>query len=265
MTQAASASERLAHIIALAAKWEQLPLAGPRSIRAVGLGTAVRARRLAEAIRILGPEYGYEARLQVRTMLELYFNYAWIRLKRPHSRAIRFLRFQPLEKLRLSKDLVRLSPERERELAPHIARLEKQRATLRYLFRSRDAKGKMRWARDWAGGRSLESRLDEVLAASRASGKPVDNFLYALYRWLSGAVHGSAQSFDDVLTADRSVRAKTNEELKSEEEQDAASASLLAIWSIVARDLRLPRAVSNEAKVQLRELVKTLRESALAP
>jgi Family of unknown function (DUF5677) len=196
----------------------------------------------------------------VRTMLELYFNYAWIRLKRPHSRATRFLRFQPLERLRIAETLVRLSPVREQELAPHIARLRKRRTSLRYLFRSKDSKGKNRWARDWAGGRSLESRLQEVLAESRASGNSNDNFLYALYRWLSGVVHGNAQSFEDVLTVDvGGVRAKTNQELASGMEQDAASVSLLAVWSIAARDLRLPSEIRNEAQRKFHDFVRDLK------
>lgn len=256
---AVSASERLQQTIGLARTWEAMPHSGSRPIRAVAFGTGVRVRRLAEAIRVLGPEYDYEARLQVRSILELYFNYAWIRLKRRHSRATRFLRFQPLEKLKVAETLTKNSPSRMRELGPHTARLRKRRTSLRYLFRAKDGKGRLRWARDWAGGLSFESRLEEVVAASRTSGQSVDHFLYSLYRWLSGTVHGSAQSFEDVLTAaNGAIRSKTNEELASNMSQDAATASLLAVWSLAARDLQLPREVRSDIDQRLRDLVHSL-------
>jgi hypothetical protein len=254
------ARDRLNHGIALAAKWETLPRSGPKPMQAVALGTAVRTRRLAEAVRVLGAEYAYEARLQLRTMIELYFNYAWIRLKRPHSRATRFLRFQPIEKLKIAEALVRESPAQAERLKQDVRRLRKRRTSLRYLFRQKDKQGKRRWARDWTGGRTLAMRAEEVLAASRPSGQPVDGFLYTLYGWFSGTVHGSALSFDDVLTVDSSgVRAKLNSELRSDDALDAANAALLSIWALAAEDLRLSPEVKAQANHELHSLVQTLR------
>jgi hypothetical protein len=236
-----------------------MPQSGRGSIRAVALGTVVRVRRLAEAIRVLGPQYDFEARLQVRTILELYFNYAWMRLTHPHSRATRFLRFQTIEKLRLAKTLAPHSPAHARELPAHIARLRRRRTSLRHLFRSTNKQGKRRWAHDWAGGLSFEGRVNEVVTASSALGETGDRFFYGLYRWLSGAAHGSAQSFHDVLVLDAGrVRAKSNEELASEKCQEAATACLLAVWSLAARDLRLPHEIRIDIDRRLRDLVRTL-------
>lgn len=76
-----------------------------RPLPLAGVGCLIRNRRLAQAILRLGISGAYESRILIRTMLEIQSNYAWIRLQKSHSRAIRFHRFVPLERLKILKQM----------------------------------------------------------------------------------------------------------------------------------------------------------------
>jgi hypothetical protein len=80
--------------IRLARRLERIAssLADSKPLTLVGYGFLVRSRRLARAIEAIPPECAYETLILLRTMLEIYFDHRWIRLKRKHARAIRFLR-----------------------------------------------------------------------------------------------------------------------------------------------------------------------------
>lgn len=255
-----TSANRLAEAISSAKLWEQLPRKNARTkpIEVIALGSAVRARRLAEAVYRLGPEYAYEAQLQMRALLEIHVNYSWIRLRRPHSRAIRFIRYVVIEKLKVAEDLARGSPERAAALKKDIARLRKQRTRTRHLFRRRNSKG---WDKNWAGGLTLEARLQEILKVSRAAGRDVDPFLYTLYRWLSGPAHGSAQSFDDVLAVkSRKLFVKEDAELVSTEVLDGASATLISLWTMAAEDFGFERQIKHQIRARLAEMIRAFQE-----
>jgi hypothetical protein len=170
-----------------------------RPLQKAAYGSLVRLRRLGEAIAALPPTQAYEGRILIRAMLEIYFNYAWMRLKQPHGRATRFLRFLAIERLKFLQS-VQQSPDLNLpSLRAAIRAAKYERTRLRHLFRVTDAKGRRLWAKDWAGGLSVEARFHQVLTASAAERGSWDPFLYTLYRWFSGAAHGGPQSFSEVL------------------------------------------------------------------
>src|SRR5688572_5899701 len=72
-----------------------------RPLVLVGQTSMIRARRLAGAIVRLGEPYSYEARVLLRALLEIKNNYSWTRLRKAHSRALRFVSLLPLERLKL--------------------------------------------------------------------------------------------------------------------------------------------------------------------
>ena len=171
-----------------------------KPIQKVAYGTIVRVRRLAEVVGQIGPERAYESRILVRSMLELYFNYAWMRLRSPQRRANRFLKFLALEHLKIQLELTRTPDLNLPPLRQAIKTSTAERTKLRHLFRITDAKGKRRWAKDWARGASVETRIGEVLGQTMPD-QQFDPFLYTLYRIFSSAVHGGPQSFLDCLTS----------------------------------------------------------------
>jgi hypothetical protein len=146
-------------------------------------------------------------------MVEIHINYAWIRLKNREFRANRFIKFKPLERFRILKDLKPCGLMGANEYLAKFKELRSRRAKVRHLFRNRIIRGKnqgkLQWDRTWASVASLESRLEEVLTSE--TGK-YDSFLYALYRWFSSTVHGGPTSFDDVLEPDSPLRAKLQPE-----------------------------------------------------
>lgn len=171
-------------------------------IQKIAYGTLVRVRRLAEVVSQVGPERAYESRILVRAMLELYFNYAWMRLRSPQRRANRFLKFLALEHLKIQRELARSPDLNTPALRQAIKASVAERAKSRNLFRIADPKGNRRWAKDWAGGATFETRVGDVLSHTMPE-RQFDPFLYTLYRIFSSAVHGGPQSFVDSLTLTR--------------------------------------------------------------
>lgn len=201
----------LNQVIQFAAECEQLVLRAhqKRPAEAVAYATLVAQRRFAEAIRRLGTEGAYEARIILRAMIEHHFNLAWILLKAPHRRAHRFVRFQAIEKF---KGLTGLPLEmRPPEYGAVYRQAKRSRARVQHLFRRPDKKGRLVWDKNWAAGKSVEDRMREVLAAEGKGAAAPDMFMYSLYRWFSGVVHGSAQHFEELLEPTRhGVRPKAN-------------------------------------------------------
>ena len=166
-----------------------------RPVRLVTYGFLVRNRRLAIAVERVGTDCAYEGRLLLRAMVETLINHAWIRLRQTHSRATRFVAYQPLELLRVHPSLHATMTEEAFKTARR--NLVKQRADVRHLFRNRNNKGKLSWARNWAKVGTVEGRLDEVQRAENPAGP--DPFLYGIYSWFSSVTHGGASSINDLF------------------------------------------------------------------
>ncbi len=214
-----------------------------KPIGMVAFGFTVRNRRLATAIERLGLNCAYEGRMLLRSMIEILINYAWIRLRKPHSRALRYIAYHPLERLNVHR-LMRetLEPEMLKESQRY---LEEQRRRVRHLFRFRDKNGKMQWARSWASVSSLEARLQEV----KADGNPSqsDPFLYGLYAWISSAVHGGPHSLDEVLTSrDQRIVAKEQPEQDPTAQIKAAATTLAFTLRAAVDDLKLKKVMKAE-------------------
>jgi hypothetical protein len=226
-----------------------------RPLLLVGHGFLVRNRRLATAILRLGAPNSYEARILLRTMLEIKINYSWIRSQQSHSRALRFLRYGPLERLRL---LERVAPELpQADYAAKKLHFKHERSRVRHLFRTRDSKGKLRWADSWATVNSVERRLQEVMTREQPANP--DMFLYGLYILLSSAVHGSPGSLDEMfkVQADRLV---TKAQPEDDPELHLVGALLVLVWTIdaFASDAGLKRALGTD----WRELSKSVKQFA---
>jgi hypothetical protein len=223
-----SLAKRLESILALKANQKKSIL--------VGFGFLVRNRRLAQAVSQLSNQYAYEKRILIRSMVEIHITYAWIRLKNIEIRANRFIKFAPLEKLKILKDLEPSGLMTQDEYRLKLREYINRRAKVRHLFRNRikqgKNKGKLRWDRNWASGASLESMLEEVLKSE--TGK-YDSFLYALYRWFSSTVHGGPTSFKDVLEPDRRLRAKQHPESNPTSHLVGAFVVLLATIEALAK------------------------------
>ena len=187
--------------------------AGRKKSTLIGYGFLVRNRRLAQAISQLNSRYAYEKRILIRSMIEIHINYAWIRLRKREYRANRFIKFAPIEQLRILENLELSDFMTPSEYRTKLKEFRSRRAKVRHLFwnpiTQGKKQGKSKWAKTWASVTSLESRLREVLKAE--TGK-YDPFLYTLYRWFSSAVHGGPTSLDDVLEPSGSLREKTQPE-----------------------------------------------------
>ena len=215
-----------------------------RPLEIAGYGFLVRNRRIASAIARLGRQGAYESKILMRTMFEIQINYAWIRLKNPHSRALRFRRFLPIERLRLLEKTATIfrSVDYERKKK----QFEAERRKVRHLFRFRDSKGKMRWARSWAADRSVETRLTEIKQTERPGGK-VDPFLSGMYISFSAATRGSPISLEEVLRAeDHRLVAVTQPEVRPDAHK--IGAFILLVWTIEAftEDARLKHQLRGE-------------------
>ena len=233
-----------------------------RPLVLVGQGSLIRTRRLAGAIARLGEPHAYEARVLLRTMLEIKINYSWIRLRKTYSRALRFVKFLPLERLKL---LRRAAPDLSAaELANIKAKWERERGSVRHLFRVRNKDGTLRWADSWAyPASSVESRLVEVQKREKPTSP--DLFLYTMYTDLSGAVHGSAGSMEEVLELrEGRLLAKAQPE-GQDPRRHFFGALILLVWMIDAfsSDARLKKALGADWR-QLAKAVKTLHTARRA-
>lgn len=175
----------------------------------VAYSTIVAQRRLAQAVYHLGTEGAYEARLILRAMMEHHYNLSWILLKEPHRRANRFLKFQSVEKARALEGFPREMRPPNYDALHRTALVD--RARVRHLFARPNKSGGLTWDKNWARGKSFELRLREVKLAEVQTPEGPDMFMYTLYRWLSGAVHGSATHFQGLLESTKyGVRPKAN-------------------------------------------------------
>jgi hypothetical protein len=249
----------LKHALEVAGKLEvaasQKTLPGP--LQVAGYGFLVRNRRLAAAIARLGRASAYESRLLLRAMLEIQINYAWIRLRNRYSRALRYHRFWPIERLRLLEKASTIF--KEADYGQKKQQVEAERRKVRQLFRFRDTKGKMRWAESWAKVNSIEARLVEVLRYEKPTGQP-DPFMYGLYVSFSSAVHGSPNSLQEVLrvTNGRLVAA---EQPESDPDRHLVGAFILLASTIeaFAEDARLRRALRADIRI-VSSALEQLRE-----
>lgn len=199
----------------------------------VGFGFLIRNRRLAQAISQLTSWYSYEKRIFIRSMVEIHINYAWMRLKDTESRANKFIKFQPLEKLRILEDIGHSGLMSQNEYNSKLAEYKNQRDKLSQLFRNRTKKGKFKWDNNWASGNSLKDRLKEVLDSETGNN---DQIIYGLYRSFSSTAHGGPISLDDVLEADTPLRAKPQPESNLTSHLVGASLLLLATIEALADD-----------------------------
>ena len=217
-----------------------------RPLLIVGQTSLIRARRLAAAIARLGEPHSYEARILLRALLEIKINYSWIRLRKTYSRALRFVKFLPIERMKLlNRFKPELTPEQFRQLK---RRWEHDRSTVRHLFRIRNGKGRLVWADSWAYPMSsVESRLQEVMKKENTA----DFFLYTLYTDLSATVHGSPASMEEVIeTQNDRLIAKVQPE-RPDARRHFFGALVVMAWMIDAfsSDARLKKAVGNDWKV----------------
>ena len=231
LKQAVKTARKLEHAAS------QKPLRKP--LQVAGFGFLVRHRQIAVAIQRLGRESAYETRVLLRTMLEIQINYAWIRLRNTHSRAVRFYQFWPIERLRLLEKTATIF--RPEDYDQRKRALQAERNKVRHLFRFRDTKGKMQWAKSWAIVGSVEARLTEVQKKERPGTAP-DPFLYGMYISFSSATHGSPNSLAEVLTVVEG-RAMASPQPELRPNANKMGAFILLAWSIeaFAEDARLRR------------------------
>lgn len=171
-----------------------------RPIEVVAYGSLVFNRRLAEATARLRGEADYEARILLRTMLdEVQVNYSWIRLRHIHSRANRFVKYLPIEQLKIMEEMP--VDWRDSTYPQEVRKLRLARSRVGYLFRKQNPKtGKSYWASSWASVSSFQARLMEVLRHEEPGVDPPDTFLYAVYRWTSSSVHGGPHALRELLS-----------------------------------------------------------------
>lgn len=112
-----------------------------KKITFVGFGFLVRNRRLAQAILRLGSQHAYEGRMLLRSMLEIKINYSWICIRDRERRANRFIKYQPLEQLKILKELSNFYDPREYQ--QKLTNFKNKRAKVRHLFRHRNKKNKI--------------------------------------------------------------------------------------------------------------------------
>jgi hypothetical protein len=231
-------------------RWRPLPI--------VAFGTLIRNRRLASAVCTLGPDHAYEARILVRSILELLINYEWMRLRNSHSRASRFLRYQALDRVKL---LEGLPPGIRPPNYDDICRTWRRKMTARrHLFRITTKDGKRVWTKSWATAASFEARLTEVTRAKakQAGNPPYD--LYVYYRWFSGTVHGNADSIQVCLEPHNGrVREKAEPDPKPFAPLTAACGALNFTTGNVVVDLDLPESFADrvlEQRTSIEQIAK---------
>jgi len=223
----------------------------------LGFGFLVRQRRLAEAIRTLGTASAYEGRMLLRTMVEIYINYSWIRQDKGYSRAVRFIRFEPLERRQVLEDIKAVIP--EQRAAASLHRFEQERRATRHLFRVLDPKrNRHKWAGSWATIPSLRDRYVELLRleAVKAKKPTSDVFTYGLYRWASSAVHGGPMSVSECITTTSSAGtvAKDQPERKPTAQLSSAATYLTATAEWLVHDAKARRQFAPAFKAVRGEL-----------
>lgn len=238
-------SSYLRRSITLAKRLEDIasPEAAKKKSLFVGFGFLVRNRRLAQAILGLADQHSYEKRILVRSMVEIHINYAWIRLKNQEFRASRFIKFEPIEQLRILEDIKHSGLMHPNDYCAKLREVKRKRAKVRHLFRHPNDKGKLRWDKTWASVITLESRMKEVIKSQTGNR---DLFLYALYRWFSATIHGGPTSLCDVLEPKIPLRAKLQPEPKPLSHFSGAFAVLIATIEALAESSGMIEALQPE-------------------
>lgn len=170
------------------------------AIGRVAFGSLVRNRRFAQMLALIPEDLAYETLAVIRCMVEIQINLSWIRKDPGGERAERFLKFEPLERL----DMIKEMPE---SIPPGTARdivdsLETKREVVKDLFADVTANGRTRWAKHWAQVPTLRKRLNEIMTLEGLTRVP---FTYVVYRWASSVVHGSPSSIASVLQNEAGV------------------------------------------------------------
>ncbi len=225
----------------------------PTPIRAVAFGTVIRNRRLAHAVSCLRGDANYEARILLRTMLEIYYNYAWIRLK-PFIRSNRYLKSIVLEDLNILKEF----PVEYREPwhDERMRELKRARARLRYLFQFEEklkpgaphtGTRKLKWRKSWTE-RDIRTRMLDVMEA-QSGVRSNDCYLYGMFLWNSSAVHGGMHAFTEVIEPlSRGLRAKSAVQLNEDSSLILAWTMLGYTLNLTALDLRFGHSLRTEVE-----------------
>lgn len=230
---------RLAERVELQAQGDNLK----KPIQRVSFGFVILNRRLAVAITQLGINCAYEERILLRSMIEIMINYAWIRHRKRHSRATRFLAYLPLELLQINKwtrTAMSLSDYKTKNKS-----LMRQRAQVRHLFRRRSKKGKLFWAKHWATTPTVLERLYEIQDTNKSN--EADPFLYAIYSWFCSPVHGGPVSMHEIFDprSEKLMPAKQPEEKPTDHFLGGAVVLAFTLGAAV-EDLELSRSVKDE-------------------
>lgn len=120
------------------------PKAGRKKSIRVGFGFLVRNRRLAQAVSQLSGQHAYEKRILIRSMIEIHINYAWIRLKKTEYRANRFMKFGPLEQLRVLEESKTSGMMHPNDYRSKLQEFKRKRAKVRHLFKHFNKNGKLK-------------------------------------------------------------------------------------------------------------------------
>jgi hypothetical protein len=188
-------------------------------------------------------------------MTEILINLAWIRVGKGRSRALRFLRFEPLERRAIAEDI---NTTHERDTAAELqAKYDKQRAELRHLFRIRDRNKKLTWAKHWAVVPSLRDRFIEAKAEeARQLRRPnPDMFMYGFYRWASSTVHGGPLSlFETLGDVGGRIRARRQPELNPTAHVANAGIALLMTIRALVQEGHLGKLYGAETRRLLKVL-----------
>jgi len=149
----------------------------------------------------LGHRGSFEAKILLRSMVEIHFNSEWLLGRGRRLRAKRYILFHSLEKLNVFD---RVEGRRaDKEGIALRKRMVAARSKVRHLFRNRGTDGKLHWDRSWAKRLSFEARMHEVLKRRKAKDPTDAQFFYGIYSWFSGAVHGSPLAMRSVLQFSR--------------------------------------------------------------
>jgi len=198
----------------------------------VAFGSLVRLHRFARKMLLVPEELAYESLAIIRCMVEIQINLSWISQDQTGDRADRFLKFEPLERLEVIKEMPGMVPAGVATEA--VSRLEAQRESARALFAKRGSSGETRWAKTWAKIPNLRDRLDEIM---RAEGNSKVPFTYVLYRWASSVVHGGPISIDSVLQHDARIRMPVSQPLSDPTSVYGAAALILHRTCYVVADI----------------------------
>lgn len=215
----------------------------PRPLQVVAYGSLVRNRRYAAAVAQMGRASAYEARPIVRSMIEIWGNYRWIRLRQANRRANRYVKYLALDHVKLVE---RMPPSMHGPTHQELVRLiKRQRASVRHLFRSRGKSGprraKLTWAKSWAKVPSFEARMREVAESRPPSERESDDSIYFFYSLFSGATHGSPLSFMECIEAfPGGLRVRRRPERRPLNPMAAAASCLCDTIGFVCVDLSIP-------------------------